>query len=41
MTRSAKRHDWCCAGHNPKILAHGTSRTREKSAWRRETETAK
>lgn len=38
MTRRAKRRDWCCPGHNPKTLSHGTSRAREKREWQRGTQ---
>lgn len=33
MTRRSKRRDWCCPGHNPKELDHGTERAREKREW--------
>lgn len=33
MTRRGKRRDWCCPGHNPKELDHGTERAREKREW--------
>lgn len=36
MTRRGKRRDYCCHGHNPKELDHGTERARENREWRRE-----
>ncbi|MEU3704720.1 hypothetical protein AB0E82_20825 [Streptomyces anulatus] len=36
MTRRGKRRDYCCHGHNPKELHHGTERARENREWRRE-----
>ncbi|MDJ0465006.1 hypothetical protein [Streptomyces sp. H27-C3] len=36
MTRRGKRRDYCCHGHNPKELDHGTERAREGREWRRE-----
>ncbi|MHC3392286.1 hypothetical protein ACLQ2E_22905 [Streptomyces lavendulocolor] len=36
MTRRGKRRDYCCPGHNPKELHHGTERAREKREWLRE-----
>ncbi|MFJ4966089.1 hypothetical protein ACIP6P_27190 [Streptomyces sp. NPDC088729] len=36
MTRRGKRRDYCCRGHNPKELDHGTERARENREWRRE-----
>ncbi|MER0477063.1 hypothetical protein ABR737_01590 [Streptomyces sp. Edi2] len=38
MTREGKRRDYCCHGHNPKELHHGTERARENREWRREVE---
>lgn len=37
MTRRGKRRDWCCPGHNPKELDHGTERAREKREWSKDT----
>jgi hypothetical protein len=36
MTRRGKRRDYCCHGHNPKELDHGTERAREKREWNRD-----
>ncbi|MFE9424191.1 hypothetical protein ACFYNO_14635 [Kitasatospora sp. NPDC006697] len=36
MTRRGERRDYCCPGHNPKELHHGTERAREKREWLRE-----
>lgn len=38
MTRRGKRRDYCCHGHNPKELDHGTERAREKREWLREAD---
>ncbi|MFF8786935.1 hypothetical protein [Streptomyces sp. NPDC015125] len=38
MTREGKRRDYCCHGHNPKELDHGTERARENREWRRGVE---
>lgn len=38
MTRRGKRRDYCCPGHNPKELDHGTERAREKREWLREAD---
>ena len=36
MTARGKARDYCCPGHSPKALAHGTERAREKVEWNRE-----
>ncbi|MFE3559447.1 hypothetical protein ACFXKW_32020 [Streptomyces sp. NPDC059193] len=35
MTAQGKSRDYCCPGHNPKELDHGTERAREKREWTR------
>ena len=38
MTAQGKARDYCCPGHNPKELDHGTERSREKREWTREAQ---